>query len=210
MKKAALLLISLSLTILAFSEDHITLKNGKTVDCKITKMDSANVYISIDKNNETVDTYISRKEIQSMNSGDDTKLNANSTSSPKFIKNRIALTLGYSTATGDFGSTDFNNSKAGLASSGAMLNLIYYTHKFTPSFGIGIKWFGVANTFETSDMCNYLYQETKVRWNASEATWSSGGILAGIIYTIPNNNLTWEFILLGGPILIGNSIHAFS
>jgi hypothetical protein len=47
------------------SQDLVLLKNGESLNCKITSIDSAKIYFDIVKNNEKISTYIGRDEVVS-------------------------------------------------------------------------------------------------------------------------------------------------
>ncbi len=64
MKKFALLIILFLPSFMAYSQDEIIRKNGDRISCTITKIDSANVYFSLTRNNNTLNTSISKSEIQ--------------------------------------------------------------------------------------------------------------------------------------------------
>lgn len=70
MKKTLLLCIFSSIFIVAFSQDFITKINGEKIKCKVTKVDSINVYLTLKINGEKRNTFINKNEIQSISYGD--------------------------------------------------------------------------------------------------------------------------------------------
>ena len=59
------LLVLIFLPLLVQSQDLILLRNGESLNCKITKTDSLTVYYSIWKNDRKIDSFIEKNEIRS-------------------------------------------------------------------------------------------------------------------------------------------------
>lgn len=201
MKKTVLTTIFLAIAITGFSQDYIIKKNGGRIDCKVTKEDTANVYITMSFGGNDVDTYINKKEIQSISYGNtqSKKTEINNTITPNFQKNRISFNIGACIATGDYGNTDINHDGAGLAKTGACLNF-YYSHLFIPNFGLGVKWYGIANPLETDGLIKELKTQSGYDFTTNNAYWSSGGLLGGLVFDFKDANDThYEFNILTGP-----------
>jgi hypothetical protein len=66
MKKAWLILVLLTLTVGLTAQDLITLTSGEEINCKITKIDTADVFISVKKDGVDINTSIRKSEIRSM------------------------------------------------------------------------------------------------------------------------------------------------
>jgi hypothetical protein len=64
MKKWFILLLFLGMTFLADAQEYIITKSGEKIDCKIQKVDSANVYFTYRWNGNTVNTMIARADIK--------------------------------------------------------------------------------------------------------------------------------------------------
>ena len=64
MKKLLLFFIVSGLFMPVFSQDLVILKDGqKFKDCKIIKVDSANVYFKFEKNDRTINTFITKDKV---------------------------------------------------------------------------------------------------------------------------------------------------
>lgn len=69
-KKQLFFLVVFMIPMFAFTQDLVTLKNGKTYyDCKITKEDSVYVYFQFKKNGSILSTYASKDQIESYKYG---------------------------------------------------------------------------------------------------------------------------------------------
>ena len=94
-------------------------------------------------------------------------------------KGYIAISLGSSTPTGDFGSKDVNNSSAGLAKTGAIFD-ISFAYKLGKSFGLSAMIRGQANPVDNQVLLDELYKENPtVSWTADSKAWTIGGLLFG-------------------------------
>ena len=70
--KKLIFLISIScFTLTSFSQDIIVRKNKERIKCRITSIDSTKICFDIDKNNETLSTWISKNEVQYYQSGEE-------------------------------------------------------------------------------------------------------------------------------------------
>jgi hypothetical protein len=83
----------------------------------------------------------------------------------------LSLNMGTSIPLGEFASKDQNSRTSGLAKTGFNMNLVHFGYNFGDKFGVCASWYGNAY---------YL-----TLGNGSEVMWSSGGIMAGPMITIP-------------------------
>ncbi|MDP4266985.1 MAG: hypothetical protein Q8880_06080 [Bacteroidota bacterium] len=63
MRKVLLLISFISIILYSYSQDIINKKNGEIINCKINKIDSANIYFKIKQNGNDISLIIDRKEI---------------------------------------------------------------------------------------------------------------------------------------------------
>ncbi len=66
MKKTFLLIMLLTSTFCLFAQDIIIRTNGQKLNCKITKVDSSNVYFTFDKSGNTITSYLNKNQIQNL------------------------------------------------------------------------------------------------------------------------------------------------
>jgi len=217
MKRTILFIVFLISTFYLLAEDVITRKNGEKIHCTITKTDSTNIYFTIYKDHEDRDTYINRTEVADIKYGNkkapsyivsDKDLVSNK-DKMKFDKYRLSFSGGCSFATGDFGDTNINNDAAGLASNGSNFNF-YFTEKFNPYFGIGMKLYYNANQLEAKSITDELRMRTGVNWVSNTSYWYSGGVLLGIIGSIPVDKVDFEFSILGGTLSLSSPAARFT
>ncbi|MBN2521363.1 MAG: hypothetical protein JXB17_12695 [Bacteroidales bacterium] len=69
MKKLIFLVSVIFTTYYSFSQDIIIQKDGSSFECKITKVDSLNVYFNIFRNGQEISTFLNKNEIQSIQYG---------------------------------------------------------------------------------------------------------------------------------------------
>ena len=84
----------------------------------------------------------------------------------------IGMTLGSAIPLGDFADNNFDNEDAGFAKTGINFNLVHFGYKFSKNFGIAASWFGAAHEVDTP-------------YNIDAATWSYGGLFAGLLVSLP-------------------------
>lgn len=89
-KRVLLLSLFLILTFCMFSQDIITKSSGEKIKCKITSIDTTNIYYTITRNGHEIDTCISKSIVQYAQYGETV---AESLSS-KNIKAKNSLTIG--------------------------------------------------------------------------------------------------------------------
>lgn len=100
-------------------------------------------------------------------------------------KGYIAVSLGPSFPSGDFGSKDLDNEAAGLANTGAIFD-ITYAQKFGKSLGMTILLRGQANSVDPDPLIDELYAQVPgVPWSASTGNWGMGGFMAGLYGSFP-------------------------
>lgn len=113
-------------------------------------------------------------------------------------KNQINFSIGPSFGVGDFGDNHNSNKDAGFAGAGANLYL-YYSHQFIKKVGLGIKWFGNSNKYDTDPAIKELNSSTGTLWTTSDSYWSTGGFLIGITFQIlASERIIVDFRVLGG------------
>jgi hypothetical protein len=117
-------------------------------------------------------------------------------------KNQINFSIGPSFAIGNFGEESTSIENSGSAVIGVNLYL-YYGHKFTRNIGVGIKWFGNSNLFETNKFLSDLDEQKGGSWSTKPSYWGLGGFLAGMTGHIPTREkIVVDFrILIGYPVL---------
>ena len=100
-------------------------------------------------------------------------------------KGYIALSAGPSFPTGDFGSKDVNNESAGLANTGAIIDLTF-AQKFGKTFGMTLMLRGQVNGVDTDPLLNELIVEAPdVSWSPESENWTIGGIFGGLYGSFP-------------------------
>ena len=113
----------------------------------------------------------------------------------KKVENRkayVAIHLGSSSPTGDFGSDNFDNSEAAFARGGAVFD-ISFGYKLKPNWGLTAVWRGQANVFDAAtyaqSMANYLGAGYV---SVSRTPYTLGGVLGGIYGSYPTK---YKFII---------------
>ena len=100
-------------------------------------------------------------------------------------KGYIALSAGPSFPTGDFGSKDVNNESAGLANTGAIIDLTF-AQKFGKTFGLTLMLRGQVNGVDTDPLLKELIVEAPdVSWSPESENWTIGGIFGGLYGSFP-------------------------
>lgn len=64
MKSTIIIMLFYFISLSVFSQDLILRKNGEIVDCKITKTDSTNVYFTIKRGDQYVESFLDMQEIK--------------------------------------------------------------------------------------------------------------------------------------------------
>src|SRR6187200_265240 len=110
-------------------------------------------------------------------------------------KGYIAVSLGPSFPSGDFGSKDVNNEAAGLATNGAIVDLTY-AQKFGKTFGMTFLLRGQANDLDVQPLIDELHADLPlVAWTAESSNWGIGAFMGGIYGSFPlddNGKFTFE------------------
>ncbi|MCC7296955.1 MAG: hypothetical protein IT244_01375 [Bacteroidia bacterium] len=100
-------------------------------------------------------------------------------------KGYVAIHLGSSNPTGDYGSDNFDNSEAAFAKGGAVFD-ISFGYKLLPNLGLTAVWRGQANSFDAAtyaqSMENYLGAGYV---SVQRSPYSIGGIMAGVYGSYP-------------------------
>jgi len=100
-------------------------------------------------------------------------------------KGYIAVSIGPSFPSGDFGSKDVNNEAAGLATTGVIVDLTY-AQKFGKNLGMTLMLRGQANGVDAQPLIDELYnQSPQASWTADHGTWGIGGFMGGLYGSYP-------------------------
>jgi opacity protein-like surface antigen len=125
-------------------------------------------------------------------------------------ENQISIAVGPSFAVGNFADKSLTSEESGSAGTGANFS-IYYGHKFSKNFGLGIKWLGNSNKFNTNNAINELNALTGIRWSSPNSYWTAGGVLLGLTAHAPvSEKFIFDFIFLGGYAWLNSPEIAFS
>jgi hypothetical protein len=108
-------------------------------------------------------------------------------------KGYVAISFGPSFPNGDFGSKDINNESAGLANTGAIID-ISFTQKFGKNLGMTLLLRGQANGIDTEPLLEELYAlNPAVFWTAESNSWGIGGFMGGLYGNFPMGNGNFSF-----------------
>ena len=99
-------------------------------------------------------------------------------------KGYIGFSLGPAFAIGNYGSSDPTNENAGLAKTGATVE-ISGGYNITPRFGVCATIVGQANPLNTDAIKNDFDQRFDVQSAVKDGFWTSAGALAGVFSSIP-------------------------
>lgn len=106
-------------------------------------------------------------------------------------KGFVAINLGPSIPTGNFGSKNFDNIEAGFATSGAVFD-ITFGYRFRPNIGFTAVWRGQANAIDVdayaAGLANYLgsgYSAGSTYVSVETSAYTLGGILIGLYVSFP-------------------------
>lgn len=174
-----------------YSQDTIFLVSGVKKICKIQHQDSTRIYVTLNWKGQELNTSIEKGSVESIH-----YYNPNYRLYRDRL-NRVNLSLGMSSAIGDFASED-NTETAGLAGIGFNINskLMLY---FNKNFGVDIKGYFNSNKFLTSKIAD--------QWSSgggyiktNNVYYTSYGLLIGPSFIIPGNKTSFN-----GHFLIGYS-----
>lgn len=102
-------------------------------------------------------------------------------------KGYIGVSVGPSLPVGSFASNDIGNSKAGLATIGAIFD-VSFAYKLKKNFGLAALLRGQYNPVNVQPLVDEINREIAgARTYANGDGWSSGGLMAGIYSTYPLN-----------------------
>lgn len=120
-------------------------------------------------------------------------------------KSFVAINLGLSIPTGNFGSKSFDNSESAYASTGFLFD-VTYGYKISPNFGITAMWRNQANGIDTDkykqDLEDYLDNNTNAFYPRAEieaGSFKLNGIIVGLYTMLPvSKNTSFDTrVLLG-------------
>jgi hypothetical protein len=180
----------------AISQDTLVFKDGKKIPCKITKLDSSDVYFYFQKDYKTVSTYCGKTDLSDIIFYDPANDNTNN-SKYNHIRNTLEVSVGISIPTGDFANDDVTSENSGLAGNGLNVNLIY-SYFFNQHIGISFKGNYISNEYKTDKMGLSI---NNVPVSSNKVYYISYGILAGPTYNLPVNKFT-----LNGHLMMGIAI----
>jgi hypothetical protein len=117
-------------------------------------------------------------------------------------KGYIGFAFGPSFPIGEFGSSDINDSLAGLAGTGAVFEL-NFGYRLGKNFGIAATLRGQSNTVDKTAITNAftILFFGGISANIEADNWSSGAYLAGLYTTVPTsstNKISFDARLLIG------------
>lgn len=93
-------------------------------------------------------------------------------------KGVVSISLGPSIPIGEFASKDINNSSAGYAKTGALLD-ISFSYKLGKIFGVSVLLRGQTDNLDNAAFGIDLANQTGNNWSVSSKPWSMGGLMFG-------------------------------
>jgi hypothetical protein len=93
MKRTILFSLLIILCFCAFSQDIIITNSGKEVNCKITQIDSINIYLTIISKGRQINTYICKSDVKEMYFGKTSSNFSSSTNDTYYTKK--SMTIGF-------------------------------------------------------------------------------------------------------------------
>lgn len=212
--KNSIIIFSLLFSFFAQAQDIITLRDGKEIKSKVTEVGTDEIKYKKFENLEGPTYSLKKEDVFTITYENGTKdvLNPQSTASyvetdrekkkESQIKYRssISINLGHSSAIGSFGSQSTSQTDAGFAQSGANL-FLDFSFRFKEEIGAMIKWYGNANSFNSTPLVNNLRTSTGFDWIGDNSYfYSTGGFLIGPTFHIPivSQKFYIDFRLLGG------------
>jgi hypothetical protein len=199
MKKCLLICFLFLVPLLAICQDTIVLKTGDRIVCRITKLDSSQVYFDINRNNTSIHSSVNKNSVEALryylNTGPVMIAPGNIFINRRF--NLLAITAGGSFAVGEFANKDADNDKAGFGGSGLFLSLTSINN-FSKILGFAIKGYYATNTFKAENLAKAqnIINNGTVTYNS--VNYKSGGVLAGLAATLPVDNFSFYGEVLGG------------
>lgn len=179
MRTKILIIALLLIPLFVKSQDTILLKTGSKILCKITNVDSLNVYFDIEKNNRDIHTFASKASVQEIKYYNPSAIKVSSDYTNQRQYNSIALSIGPSMPVGDFSNDDVSSNSAGLAGNGLNINGIY-THYYSPNLGLVVKGFYNSNEFMANKLTDMISSETGYTVTNNSVSYTSYGLLIGI------------------------------
>ncbi len=189
---ATLVLLLIGFGFVSFSQDVIVKTDGSTIKCKVVEVGPDIIKYKRLDNISGPDYFIEKASVAKIDykngakdifdyEGQNTP-KKNMKNLPIERKGYIALTLGPAFPTGDFGSGDLSNPKAGLAKTGFQFNLINFGYRFSRNIGIAGLWNGAAHSIQHID----------------DGVWSHGYFLGGLLITFPSERIDFDIRVMGG------------
>jgi hypothetical protein len=168
------------------SQDTIFLKDGNKISCKITNIDSSDVYFDMKRDNKKIQTFINKNVVLGIKYNTPPK--EGKLANKKYY-NSITFFAGLSQATGDFASDDVNSDKAGLAGNGLSLNFVF-SHRFSEEFGFAIKGFFCSNEFKAEKLTEMIKSLINLPVTNNSVNYVSLGLLVGPTILVPVDKLS--------------------
>lgn len=111
-------------------------------------------------------------------------------------KGYLGFSLGAGFGTGDFGSTDFNNPKAGIAKDGFQFSLIDFGFKFHKNIGLAACLSGNWHKMDGQVVADGFAQEFGGVFTTETGNWTILRLGAGPLFTLPFNKIDLDLRML--------------
>ncbi len=187
------LLVFINISIIANTNDTFLLKNGNKIICKISQIDSTNIYFETSKNHINIQTSINKNEIDKIIYHIPIPIRPDSI-------NRLSISMGSSIPIGDFGSTDINLDEPGFAGNGFGINFAYEKH-LSNYFGYFLRLFYGNYSFRASYLYPTITTNPTATITSKSSNYSIVSPMIGPIFIYPINNK----MLFEGGFLLGYS-----
>ena len=193
MRTILLAIILLALPAAMLAQDTLVLKDGRTLPCKISGTDSANVYFdTYSRNQKIVHTVVSKNNIQEIRyhpaAPDEGKT---------YRTSSFGILAGISLPTGEFANDDINSEDAGMAGKGININAVFKNY-FTRNFGLAVKAFYNNNLWKVDKLGDQISSMLKMPVTNNTVKYISFGFLTGPELLLPVDKLSVNGHLLCG------------
>lgn len=185
MKTCLFLFVLLIVPKSLMAQDTLVLKDGRMISCKITEIDSSNVYFDIhDKNQKIVHTIVNQNSIQEIKHHPDVE-SVNGINS----MNSIGILFGLSLPSGDFADDDINREESGLAGNGINFSAVF-THYFNQLYGLSVKGFYNNNILKADLLGDFMSSMLGMQVTNNTVKYGTFGFLAGPSVLLPVDRLS--------------------
>ncbi|MCB8994612.1 MAG: hypothetical protein H6538_03280 [Bacteroidales bacterium] len=189
MKSTILIIILSILPIIAKSQDKLYLKDGRVINCHVTKLDSLNCYYILENTRNPMETMIQKKEILYLNISDEKPANKIKPISSK--RNRIDFSMGFSIPRNDFASDDIFKEESGYAGNGLSFN-VNYAFLIVPKFGFFVKGINYSNEYHAEIVGKALSYLYSLPVENNTVKYKTNAIIFGPEFVYPVERLTFE------------------